>query len=152
MPSKKDLILIFLLNNHKFAIEVKDLVEVIEGLKVSSASMVEGCLGEVKFREKTIPLLDIRKMLEFTGGGRKYSAVIVVRVGGITVAIPVDSVAGVAEIKGDLLPFPKLMLKECGVYSFIYDRDGEFVLGLNLAGFFKGEFLSRLKAAIEERG
>jgi len=63
MSEDKDLVLIFSISGCKYAIGLKDLIEVKESSTLLSKSKDEGSLGRIAFRGESIPLMDIKKRL-----------------------------------------------------------------------------------------
>ena len=151
MPSIEDLVLVFSLAEHRFALEVKELVEVTEGLKVSSSCpLFDGFAGAVEFRQAEIPLIDMGQSLEISGFEKRSGVVLIVRIAGRTVALRVDAVIGVSGTKKSLLPFPDRMMTKQGLYPAVYDRDGTFVFLIRLENLFDSRFFAAMDAA--ERG
>jgi chemotaxis signal transduction protein len=150
MSEDKDLLLIFSISGCKYAIGLKDLVEVKEGSTLLSKSGDEGSLGRVAFRGGTIPLMDIKKRLGLSLDAVSDVGSVVVRLGEYIIAFPVDTVEGVMEVQGDQIPFPDVMLEEKGVFSFIYVRDGKFVFSLDLAALYDADYIARLSSDNEE--
>ena len=146
MPSIKDLVLIFSVAEVKFAIAVKELLEVAEGLKVSGGRGA-GLLGTVDFRGEQVPLLDIADRLRIGPHAGLSCPMLVVRMDGRTAAFPVDAVFGVAGTTDSLLPFPDWMMTEEGLYSSVFDKDGEFILLLDLKRLFDESFFRGIGAA-----
>lgn len=144
MSVDKDLVLIFSISGCKYAIGLKDLVEVKEGSALLSKSIDEGSLGRIAFRGDTIPLLDIKKRLGLSTDVVHDAGSVVVRVGEAIVAFSVDTVEGVMEVYGNQIPFPDVMLQEKGVFPLIYMREGKFVFSLNLAALFDRDFIAHL--------
>ena len=145
MSSEKELILIFSIDGFKFSISIKDLIEVTENLDISSECQLEECLGKVEFRGDEVPLVDIKKRLSLEGERKSLcETAAVVRVWDEIMAIPIDSVEGVFEAGSGVSPFPQLMLREKGVFTLIYDWDGEFVLFMNLPGMYSKDTINKL--------
>ncbi len=142
MSSIKELVLVVSLNGSKFAIDVDSLVEVSEGLDVSYGDDVEGFLGKVRFRGDEIKLFDIQRRLGLKGNSSKSLNFVIVNSGNEIVAFPVDSVEGVIAIKGNALPFPGFMLSEEGLFPYVYNWDGEFVLSVNIASLLNFSYLA----------
>ncbi len=148
MPSIEDLVLVFSLAECRFAIEVKELVEVTEGLMVtSSTSAFEGALGTIDFRDDHVPLLNIGQSLKVANVNKRSGVILVVRINGRTVAFPVDAVICVSGTKKGLLPFPERMMEKKGLYSAVFDKDGDFILLINLENLFDSNFFDCMDAA-----
>ncbi len=150
MSEDKDLVLIFSISGCKYAIGLKDLIEVKEGSTLLSKSRDEGSLGRIGFRGDSIPLLDIKKRLGLPLDVVHDAGSVVVRVGEVIIAFPVDTVEGVMEVSGEQMPFPDVMLEEKGVFPFIYMREGKFVLSLNLTALFDTDYIAQLNADKKE--
>lgn len=150
MSEDKDLVLIFSISGCKYAIGLKDLVEVKEGSALLSKSSDEGSLGRIAFRGDSIPLLDIKKRLGLPSDLVQGAGSVVVRVGEAIAAFPVDIVEGVMEVYGKQMPFPEVMLEKKGVFPFIYTREGRFVFSLNLAALFDADYIAHLTVPEKE--
>ena len=144
MSEDKDLVLIFSISGCKYAIGLKDLVEVKESSALLTKSSDEGSLGRIAFRGESIPLLDIKKRLGLISDSVVDGGSVVVRVGEAIVAFPVDVVEGVMEVYGRQMPFPDVMLENKGVFPFIYTREGRFVFSLNLSALFDEDYIANL--------
>ena len=144
MSEDKDLVLIFSISGCKYAIGLKDLIEVKEGSTILSKSRVEGSLGRIAFRGDSIPLMDIKKRLGMPLDVVHDAGSVVVRVGEAIIAFPVDTVEGVMEVSGEQMPFPDVMLEEKGVFPFIYMKEGKFVFSLSLAALFDADYIAQL--------
>lgn len=132
MPSMKKLILIFTLNDFKFAIDIEPLIEVSENVQIASGASLDNCLGMMEFRKNVIPLVDIKEILEIGTSVKKKYTIIVIRVSGFILAVPVDSVKGAEDQKEATIRFPDLILKKRGIIPYIYEWKGEYVYLLNL--------------------
>lgn len=150
MSEDKDLVLIFSISGCKYAIGLKDLVEVKEGSALLSKSSDEGSLGRIGFRGETIPLLDIKKRLGFSLDVVSDAGSVVFRVDETIAAFPVDSVEGVMEVHGDQILFPEVMLREKGAFPFIYLREDEFIFSLNLAALYSADYITHLNSDNKE--
>jgi chemotaxis signal transduction protein len=145
MPSKKKLILIFTLNDCKYAVEIGYLIEVVEDIKISSNSDLDECLGLIQFRKKAIPLFNIKSRLGLGDNVKKTYTVVVIRANDELIAIPIDSVDVVEELTDSILDFPDIILKNKGIISYIYEWKDEFVYVLNM-DFMLHQVISELKA------
>ncbi|MBE9504497.1 MAG: chemotaxis protein CheW [Proteobacteria bacterium] len=145
MPSKKNLILIFTLNDCKYAVEIAYLIEVVEDIRISSNSDLDECLGLIQFRENAIPLFNIKSRLELDDNVKKAYTVVVIRACDELIAIPIDSVNVVEELADSILEFPDIILKNKGIISYIYEWKDEFVYVFNL-DLLLGKVISELKA------
>ncbi|MDT8317145.1 MAG: chemotaxis protein CheW [bacterium] len=150
MSEDKDLILIFSISGCKYAIGLRDLIEVKESSALLSKGDDEGSLGRIAFRGDSIPLLDIKKRLGLPSDVVHDAGSVVVRVGEAVFAFPVDMVEGVMEVYGKQMPFPDVMLEEKGVFPFIYMREGKFVFSLNLAALFDSDYIAHLNVHKKE--
>jgi len=149
MPSIKDLVLIFTLSDCEFAIDVKNLVEVSEGLEFSPGA-IDGTLGKLNYRGASIPLLDIYKRLSLPETGRKSDIVVVVRIDKHLIAFPVDSVKGVMEVKGNVFHFPQIMVREQGVFPLVYTWKDDFIISMDLDVLYGSDYISSLIDINEE--
>lgn len=150
MSEDKDLVLIFSISGCKYAIGLKDLIEVKESSTLLSKSEDECSLGRIGFRGDNIPLMDIKKRLGLPSDVVHDAGSVVVRVGETIIAFPVDTVEGVMEVRGEQMPFPDVMLEEKGVFPFIYKREDKFVFSLNLAALFDTDYIARLNTEKKE--
>ena len=144
MFEDKDLVLIFSISGCKYAIGLKDLIEVKESSTLLSKSRDGGSLGRIAFRGDSIPLVDIKKRLGLPLDVVHDAGSVVVRVGEAIIAFPVDTVEGVMEVSGEQMPFPDVMLEEKGVFPFIYMKEGKFVFSLSLAALFDADYIAQL--------
>lgn len=144
MSEDKNLLLIFSISGCKYAIGLKDLIEVKEGSTLLSGSGDEASLGRIAFRGDSIPLLDIKKRLGLPLDALPGLDSVVVRIGEAIIAFPVDTVEGVMGGDSKQLPFPDVMLEEKGVFPFIYMREGKFVISLNLDVLFDADYIAQL--------
>ena len=152
MSEDKDLVLIFSISGCKYAIGLKDLIEVKEGSTLLSKSEDEGSLGWIGFRGDSIPLMDIKKRLGLPLDVVHDAGTVVVRLDKTIIAFPVDAVEGVMEVHGGQIPFPDVMMEEKGVFPFIYERDGKFIFSLNLAALYDADYIAHLNSDKKEGG
>ena len=150
MSEDKDLVLIFSISGCKYAIGLKDLVEVKEGSELFSKDRPEGALGRIPFRGSSIPLMDVKKRLGLPRDETSGAGFIVVRLEETVFAFPVDTVEGVMAAHGNQIPFPAAMLEEKEVFPSIYLKEGRFVFSLNLAALYNKDFIASLNDQREE--
>ena len=148
MPSNNQLILIFSLNDCKFAIEIECLVEVTENVRISATVENKDCLGKVDFRGESLYLVDIKKILKMGNSIEDRYNIIIARTGGTLLAVPVDSVDSVEEMFDSSIPFPDLMLTKKNVLTSIYKWNKEFVYKINLEKLLN-KLISTLAHSVE---
>lgn len=150
MPSDKDLILIFSINEYKLAIDVKDLVEVAENLDMAKKVQAQGVVGILDFRGKRVPVLDFKYRLGCKDKNREYNAALVIRRGELIVVLPVDHVEQVTEIKKRSMNFPKIMLKVKDAFDEVYEFNGDLVIKINTEALFDKMFIEETYTLINE--
>jgi len=138
MPSGKDLILIFSLNEYKFAIDVDHLVEVTDGLVISEYKDLHGHAGEIDFHGRPTTLIDLKEKLFIKGNNFTGNTALVVRINDRYLAFQVDSVDSVVE-KNNINHYelPDFVPRIVGAYSFIYEWNDTYVAGISMDTLFK---------------
>ncbi len=105
-------LLIFLLNNKKFALNLSDIERVIPSVAITPLpSAPQIVLGVIKIQEQIIPIVNIR--LRFQLSGREISLtdhIIIAKTHRRTVGLLVDSVYGVTEFdENRIVPAEKIL-------------------------------------------
>jgi len=135
MPVKSEAVLIFNLDNYKFAIALPRLLEVIESS--GPAKTKEGITdaGKLLYRGEKIDVWDIRQRLEMKAGKAGKQVYLVLKINKRVVALPVDSVEGISERCDKRFPFPQIITKKKGLFTCIYLWKGEIVSGIDVEAF-----------------
>ncbi len=138
MPFNKDLILIFSLDEYRFAIDVTSLVEVTDSLEISALDSFTGYVGNIDFHGKKTTLIDLREKLFIKGRGEKDTPALVVKVNFDYYAFQVDFVDSIVEEKSmKQFEFPQFILKTKGLFPHLYEWNGKYVAGIDTNMLFK---------------